>query len=213
MEEVPLIYRIVCRSVDDRGSFGENLQCRVPSHYAVRRAFRNSKGGLGNAKHFTKLRFALSSPLGFDTLRGFSEVDFKFDLELSVLMMKKEDIWMPLRLQNGLATIGTLYGIGASMMQDLDGICKHLDWNEEYYFLKPKMSKFSSEISQTGLSEDEQKQVLDFRLPALKLLLEEGPIPDAPQRVSKKLNCALFHEVGCQCPESTHWGAVKSCTR
>lgn len=51
--------------------------------------------------------------------------------------MKKEVIWTPLMVEDGLGAIGAVYGIGRTITEDLDSICGHLDWMDEYHFLVP----------------------------------------------------------------------------
>ncbi|KAK5658187.1 hypothetical protein OQA88_2160 [Cercophora sp. LCS_1] len=165
----------------------------LPAHKSIRLAFDNMEKGVSNSTLFSDLSHALFRPVPSVTLRAFTETSFKFDMSCSVLMMKQEDAWMPLMGKTGAATIGTMYGLGRFISQNLDRICGHLAWPEEYKFLIPSMEDFPVEVA------DESKDDINsFTIPYMALHEEVDELPDAPSKVNKRLKCALFHPIGCQ---------------
>lgn len=76
-----------------------------------------------------------------------------------------------------------------------------------YYSLVPRMADFPVEAA------DKSKAgIRVFELPTMALHNKVRELPDS-SKVNRRLGCALFHAIRCQCRESIHWGAVKSCPR
>jgi len=193
----------------------------LPSHATIELTFKNLQNSVNNSALFAALSAQLLRPLPLrtvqhfpsqpkmrqslppSTVRTFSDTYVKFNTESSVLMVKQEDMWGPSIRPTSTATLSTIYGISRFITRHLGHVCEHLSWEQEFGFLVPKMEDFA--VGGIGKA---KTGVYSFDLPVEVLLGDVEELLDAPSKVNRQLEYALFHEIGCQCRDSIHWGAV-----
>ncbi|KAK3349180.1 hypothetical protein B0T25DRAFT_547392 [Lasiosphaeria hispida] len=181
--------------------------CRLPDPNLIHLVWERKRDKLSYTYLFDLMALKLVRPFNQASRHGFSSTYFKMNGYYKSIMMKQQDIWVPRVGPGNTATLRTLYEIGHTIMH-AESICQHCRWDQEYPFLVPHMADFPlSKLSQ------DVDPIKSFSLPIAAMMEETELLLEEESRLHERLRCALFHDIGCLCPASICWGAVKSCPR
>ncbi|KAK4442353.1 hypothetical protein QBC34DRAFT_444230 [Podospora aff. communis PSN243] len=137
--------------------------------------------------------------------------------------MRQEDVWIPFTEGQKKPTLRTLYEINHTI-KHAEAIYKHYRWDQELDFLMVKAPEWTEPPHSAGhsalsLLSLRQKHVdmANFQVPIddpdVCRLADAGSLTEDMPGIGDypRLQCVLFHRLGCACAANVRSGEVRSC--